>query len=257
MQQLNFLTGYDDELIVKSKPQLEFWDAEYRPAEKAQAWNASSTVKYFTDLDYSCVPAYVDYWKSLIPKNDSDIFRRWLFAFMSVHTTWKDNIIGYNAVKDWWRWINDWPSLLQAIQASGVGMHNMRVKYLSEFAYKFWEDPEDYKKSEGESWSSFRDRLKDKTLGLGNAKTSFAIELCYPTQAKVVCLDTHMFQAYHLDQTKNAKQYDKIERHWIHMCNMWSIPSYIARCIYWDKKQGFPDSRYWSHVLEQATKQPN
>jgi len=28
------------------------------------------------------------------------------------------------------------------------------------------------------------------------------------------------------------------------------VPSYIARCVYWDALQDKEDSRYWSYVLE-------
>ena len=129
-------------------------------------------------------------------------------------------------------------------------MHNVRARFISEFSYKFWENPEKYKKTQKESWVEFRNRLQKNTLGLGPAKTSFALEMCYPDKAKVTCLDTHMFQAYGLDQTKDAKQYEKLERHWNDMCNMWNVPAYIARCLYWDTKQNYSDSRYWSYVLE-------
>jgi hypothetical protein len=171
---------------------------------------------------------------------------------MSVHTSWKANIVGYTAIKDWWGWLNRWDNLLLAIKNSRVGMQNNRAKYLEEFSYKFWEDPSKYKKTDNESWVEFRDRLQQDTLGLGPAKTSFAIEMCYPNTAKVVCLDTHMFQVYGMDQTKDARHYASIERHWIDMCKMWNVPPYIARCLYWDTKQGYLDSRYWSHVLEKV-----
>jgi hypothetical protein len=129
-------------------------------------------------------------------------------------------------------------------------MQNNRTKYLEEFSHNFWRNPSAYKKQDSESWSSFRNRLKDKTKGLGPAKTSFALELCYPSEAKLTCLDTHMFKAYGLDQVRDARQYMDIERHWVDMCNMWNVPAYVARCLYWDTKQGYTDSRYWSHVFE-------
>jgi len=249
--QLNFITGYDGTSVSPPKVQLELWDVEQRhAAKKTEAWRYSTIEKFFNEMDYSMVPTYTDYWNSIAPKNDSEMLQRWLFAFMSVHTSWKANITGYMAIKQWWLWLNKWDNLLDSIQNSRVGMHNVRVKFISEFVYKFWENPSAYKKAAGESWVDFRNRLKRITLGLGPAKTSFAVEMCYPTQAKLVCLDTHMFQAYGLDQTKDAKQYEKIERHWLDMCNMWQIPPYVARCIYWDVKQGYTDSRYWSHVLE-------
>ena len=63
-------------------------------------------------------------------------------------------------------------------------------------------------------------------------------------------MDTHLFQAYGLDQSKDATRYKEIENYWLDMCSMWNVPSYIARCILWDRKQGEFDSRYWSYVLE-------
>ena len=251
MRQLNFLTGHDGEAVPKLQPQLELWGANYKVVSHPGVWNYSNIERYFTELDYSVVPAYVDYWNSVTPSNDTQVFQRWLFAFMSVHTSWKANMAGYLAIKDWWLWLNKWDELLKAIENSRVGMHNIRAKYIAEFAYKFWENPGRYKKTADETWVAFRNRLKHATLGLGPAKTSFALEMCYPTEAKLTCLDTHMFQAYGLDQVKDAKQYDKIEMHWVDMCTMWRIPPYVARCIYWDLKQGYPDSRYWSSVLEQ------
>jgi hypothetical protein len=250
--QLNFLTGYDNEsaLIDRTEIQSQFWDGEFKLEKLKKKPYYRNVEEFFTELDYSLAPSYIDYWASIKPKNDSQLFQRWLFAFMSVHTSWKANIVGYNAVKDWWLWLNDWTNLKDRIENSRVGMQNNRVKYLSTFAHKFWSNPEEYKKKDGESWHTLRDRLKDKILGLGAAKTSFALEMCYPIEAKVVCLDTHMFQAYKLDQTKDARMYSSIEQHWIDMCSMWRVPPYIARCLYWDIKQGYSDSRYWSKVLE-------
>jgi hypothetical protein len=252
ISQLNFLTGYD-EFIPKKQTLTQgvLWDEAYnvvRPINKKPSYE--NVNKFFTELNYNRAHSYVDYWEGLTPSNDSESFQRWLFAFMSVHTSWKANITGYQAIKGWWKWINKWDELLGAIDRSRVGMQNNRVRYISEFAYKFWENPSSYKKQPDESWPAFRNRLKNITLGLGPAKTSFAIEMCYPNTAKLSCLDTHMFQAYSLEQTKDAKHYEKLERHWVDMSNMWNIPPYIARCLYWDVKQGYLDSSYWSHVFE-------
>lgn len=63
-------------------------------------------------------------------------------------------------------------------------------------------------------------------------------------------MDTHLFQFYGLDQSRDSSRYEEIERHWIEMCKMWNVPSYIARCVYWDNLQGHTDSRYWSYCLE-------
>jgi len=252
MMQLNFLTGYDNNSqLADGETQVEFWDTDFNQIKIKRETNYSKLEEFFSRLDYSLVDDYNYYWGNVVtPSNDTEVFQRWLFAFMSVHTSWKRNIIGYEAIKNWWEWFNRWDVLKQRIEDSKVGMQNNRLKYISEFAVKFWENPSYYRKGNLESWTAYRDRLKDITLGLGPAKTSFAVELCYPLEAKVCCLDTHMFQAYGLDQVKDARKYEEIERHWLTMCNLWRIPSYIARCLYWDVKQGYSNSRYWSHVLE-------
>lgn len=249
--QLDFISGYAHICIDPEDIQSEFWDSSYNKIKHPKsAPSYKSVIEFFTDIDPVKIAEYEEYWETIAPKNDSDFFKRWLFAFMSVHTSWKANIAGYNAIKSWWLWLNRPEKLLEDIKNSAVGMHNLRVKFISEFAHKFWENPSNYRKTSVESWSEFRDRLQNGTLGLGAAKTSFALEMCYPNSAEVVCLDTHMFQAYGLDQTKDAKQYRELENHWVDMCSMRNVSPYIARCIYWDKKQNKDSSKYWSHVLE-------
>jgi hypothetical protein len=110
----------------------------------------------------------------------------------------------------------------------------------------------DAEKALNESWSEFRNRIEKNIKGLGLAKSSFAIEMIYPSEAEVVCLDTHLFKAYGLDQVKHRKKYDLLENHWVKNSVKKDLPSYIARCIYWDRKQEKTDSRYWSHVLEEG-----
>jgi hypothetical protein len=251
--QLNFLGTFTQSQNEQqhTDTQYEFWDDKFNVLPTpTKATNYKRVENFFVNLNYSKVSDYKGYWESITPTNDGEMFQRWLFAFMSVHTSWKSNIAGYVAIKDWWKWINQWENLLDLIQKSRVGMHNNRLKFISEFAHAFWENPSKYKKSQHESWSDFRNRLEDGTLGLGMAKTSFAIEMCYPNEAKLTCLDTHMFQAYGLDQTKDSRKYEAVEQHWVDMSTMWNISPYIARCMYWDNKQGYLDSRYWSYVLE-------
>lgn len=253
--QLNFLIGHE---IKNKKPKLQiseeqwqFWDKDYKliPAPLREP-NFTKVENFFLNLDYTKVAEYILYWQQTTPENDSETFQRWLFAFMSVHTSWQANVTGYLAIKDWWNWVNKPDELLGRLEKSRVGLQNNRLKYISAFAYSFWQNPSNYKKNKNETWYEFRNRLKDSVLGLGFAKTSFALEMCYPNKARITCFDTHMFQAYGLDQVKDVKKYNLIEQHWVDMCIMWNIPSYIARCLYWDTKQGYNDSRYWSYVLE-------
>jgi len=245
--QLNFLGNY---LNKSNDEQLNLFNKELSPTQNKRTPTYSKVEKFFCSLDRGEINKYTDYWESVAPKTKSEMFQRWLFAFMSVHTSYKSNVTGYNAIKDWEDWILDKPKLGKLIQDSGVGLHNNRLKFISRFADDFWDNSKEFLKSPDEKWTEYRDRLMGRVLGLGPAKTSFSLEMCFPNQAFITCLDTHLFQVYGLDQAKDIRQYDKIESHWLDMSRMWNIPPYIARCIFWDRKQGKEDSRYWSYVLE-------
>ena len=213
--------------------------------EEAEAFFAS-----ITDQERRLQAAY---WSALKPLNDTERFQRALFAYTSVHTSWKSNITAYSLIKDWWVWMNKWDVLEDKIKESGAGLFRNRVRFIKDFSEKYWTNPTFYSKSETETWVDYRNRIEDTILGLGMAKSSFFIEMVYPTEAEITCLDTHLFQLYGLDQTKNRNQYEEIERHWVRMCFEYKVPCYVARCIYWDRKQGYTDSRYWSYVLEKPT----
>ena len=158
---------------------------------------------------------------------------------------------GYNAIKDWSKWINQPDTLQQILIDSRVGLYRNRTRFVSKFAKDFWNDPQKYT-YQGGHWQTWRDGLVKDILGLGMAKVSFSLEMLYPNEAEVACMDTHLFQAYGLNQTKHGKFYRDIENYWLAKCYAGRIPSCIARAIYWDRKQGEVDSRYWSYVLEQV-----
>jgi hypothetical protein len=214
--------------------------------------NTENVESFFDSIQPEEIKFQYEYWNKLKPINDTERFQRFLFAFMSVHTTWEANIKAYNNIKGWWEWINRWDVLEQKLIESRVGLHNNRLRFLKDFTIKFWSNPSNYEKGFNESWTQFRNRIEKNILGLGLAKTSFALEMIYPTEAEVTCLDTHLFKAYGLDQTKHKRMYDKLETHWVENSQRKSLPSYVARCIYWDRKQEQQDSRYWSHVLEEG-----
>ena len=224
--------------------------------------NTSTVESFFESIKDKDIESYNDYWGELKPQSESAAFKRYLFAFMSVHTTWKNNCKGYNAIKRFSRWTlekgeqlqlwnYDSDKLFNSIEATRVGMQNNRTNYIGTFNDNFWNDTDDYlHRSDSEGWTEWRDRLSKKILGLGKAKTSFAIEMLYPTEAKVVCLDTHLFQVYGLNQTKDVKKYETIEADWIERSEKRGLAPYMARCLYWDKNQNRKNSRYWSKVLE-------
>jgi len=248
MKQLDFL-GQKRE-VLGEPVQYNFWDENYRRTKIKPTVDYENVNELFSSFNTGEVERYKSYWESVAPKNDTEVFQRWLFAFMSVHTTWENNVKGYEAIKDWTQWFNNDQKLMDLIVESRVGLHNNRVRFISEFSKKFWQDPESYKYQKGDDWQGFRDKLVKGILGLGIAKVSFSLEMIYPNHAKVTCMDTHLFQAYGLDQSRDARLYKEIENYWLDMCRMWNVPSTIARAILWDRKQNQTDSRYWSYVLE-------
>ena len=51
--------------------------------------------RFFANLKFGAVHSEQEYWANLIPQDDAEMFARWVFAIMSVHTTWESNVRGY------------------------------------------------------------------------------------------------------------------------------------------------------------------
>ena len=217
---------------------------------------------FFDSIKDKDIQSYNDYWAELKPQTEVAAFKRYLFAFMSVHTSWKNNCKGYNAIKQFKNWTlekgeqlllwnYDSDDLFKRIERTRVGMQNNRTNYIGLFSDTFWGNPSDYlARNSDEGWTEWRDRLAKKILGLGKAKTSFAIEMLFPLEAQVVCMDTHLFQIYGLNQTKHSKLYNAIEEDWLERSEKRGLSPYMALWLYWDKNQKRKNSRYWSKVLE-------
>ena len=217
--------------------------------------NLSKAESFFKNMPTDKVTSYKDYWESVRPRDTHDIFRRYLFAYCSVHTTWKGNCSGYNAIKNFDEWIDDKEILQQKLQTSGVGLHNNRTKYIWDFSQKFWTNPKDFYFTNNRYHVKKRDQIVNNIMGLGMAKVSFALEMIHPNECRVLCGDVHVLRLYgmeHLTYTNKtgAEMYKKMERHWSILCGKNKVPSYIVRSLYWDAVQNKEDSRYWSYVLE-------
>ena len=207
--------------------------------------------KFFDSIRDKEISNYNNYWAQLQPRFIDEAFKRYVFAFLSVHTTWENNCKAYNILKDFNKWKDDEALLHKKLVQSRVGMQNNRTKYLNKFIKEFWADQAKFVvKEDEESWTEWRDRLVKSILGLGKAKVSFALEMMYPVEAQVACMDTHLFQVYGLDQSKDSKYYNTIEADWVDRSNKRGLAPYMARCLYWDKNQNRKNSRYWSKVLE-------
>lgn len=205
---------------------------------------------FFETITPEEVQQYRAHWRALTPEDYLETFDRWLFAFCSVHTTWSANVRGFQAIREWFGWYQNSEELKRRLTDSRIGLQLNRTRFITKFAEDYWKNPLAFYKNPDEPWVNYRNRLVNDILGLGLAKVSFALELIYPCAAEVVCLDTHMFQFYGLDQSKHANQYKGMERHWVSQCLAHDVPSAVARAIYWDRKQKKSDSRYWTYVLE-------
>jgi thermostable 8-oxoguanine DNA glycosylase len=211
---------------------------------------------FFENFPTDRVVAYKEYWESVKPQNIDEIFRRYLFAYCSVHTTWQGNVKGYNAIKNFSEWVDSQDILREKLHKSGVGLHNNRTKYIWDFSRKFWANPKDFYLTTKKGHIKKRDSIVSKINGIGLAKVSFALEMIHPNEARVLCGDVHMLRLYDMEHLKYNKSrsgtnsYKKAERHWVVNCGKLRVPSYIARSIYWDNIQKKDDSRYWSYVLE-------
>jgi thermostable 8-oxoguanine DNA glycosylase len=197
------------------------------------------------------VKAYSDYWQTITPDTHEECYNRWRFAFLSVHTTWKTNVKAYVELKG-----NATPTtkeiLLQQIRVSGVGLNKMRTEGLWKFKQDFWADPESWYRQKDESWVDCRERLMNRCHGIGYAKTSFALELCYPVDCGVTCLDTHALQMYGVKSSPvpSPTKYKELEKHWMSVCQENKVPAFMVRNIYWDRIQEQKSSQYWSYVFE-------
>jgi thermostable 8-oxoguanine DNA glycosylase len=223
--------------------------------EKKTTYCRSKADEFFANFPKDKIVSYKDYWESVRPQNTADIFRRYLFSFMSVHTSWKGNVRGYEAIKNYEEWIDDKELLREKLKNSGVGLYNNRTKYLWAFKDQFWSKPTDFYLTTKKYHIKKRDEIVNKINGLGLAKCSFLLEMAHPLECRAVCLDVHILRLYGMDHltygsNKGYNMYRKAEQHWSVNCGKIGVPSPIARAIYWDGIQGKESSRYWTYVLE-------
>ena len=220
--------------------------------------NVSTTKaeEFFKNFPRDRVVAYKQYWDSIRPQNHEDIFRRYLFSYCSVHTTWQGNVKGYNAIKNFDEWIDDKETLREKLHKSGVGLHNNRTNYIWDFKDKFWANPKDFYLTTKKYHVKKRDSILNKISGIGLAKISFALEMIHPNEARVLCGDVHMLRLYGAEHLKYNKRktgsdlYKKIERHWSVNCGKLGVPNYIMGSLYWNTLQNQENCRYWAYVLE-------
>jgi hypothetical protein len=200
--------------------------------------------------DRSRVSRYKSYWRKITPSDPTERFRRWLFAYASVQTGWKRNIVIYEALAAPGLSF-DPQNLEQVLTGCGAGMQRVRSRGLARFHADYWSAPDEFLPSGGETFAACRDRLVPRVYGLGVAKVSFALEMVAPLECDAVCLDRHLLRLYGVDpEAATLSGYKTAEAHWRRACARRGLPCPIARHIVWDRVQGQRSTRYWSRVFE-------
>ena len=213
--------------------------------------NTQIVESFFDSIPRTLVDRYVDYWGAMGAKRDHDFLSYGLFALLSVRMSMEKNIDAYKALCKF-DWV-DVEDISQRLESLRTGFHKTRAVAVDKYYQQFRDAVNELKKPDNMSWSDYRDKLT-KIRGLGLAKSSFAVEIKYPLDCDVVCLDTHMLTFYtgaKNQPTPAPTIYKELERHWVRESRKRDIPPAIARHIYWDQTRNEQDhSRAWSHVLE-------
>ena len=145
----------------------------------------------------STIDRYCDYWHGIEPRNTEDKWRRWLFAFVSIRAQWKANKESYRMLAG-----ENWQTkdeLSFILHKSRIGLVPMRERAIWEFTQEVKKDRSIIEPHFDDTWQTWRNRLVKKFFGIGLAKVSFAMEMCYPMYCGVVCLDTHILKMYGVD----------------------------------------------------------
>lgn len=217
--------------------------------------NTLAADSFFDSLTQAEKDDQSSYWEKLTPNSLEEIFRRWLFAFTSIHTSWKANVYGYEALKDFLPWKWNKPELSKRLRNSGCGLHENRTEYIWGFSRRFWDKPTDYLPQAGEPWRAYRDRLVEGNKGIGIAKVSYVLELCFPKTVRVVCGDIHQCRLYGHDRNINGNGTDKhvyetMEYHWVTRSYESGVSPAVSRQIFWNRKKNQRNCRFWSRVFE-------
>ena len=217
--------------------------------------NIEQADKFFSTLNNpKLIKRYTNYWESIKPVTIDDFFRRYLFAFTSVHSTWQSNLRGYLALRGL-EWVNNKENLISRLVWAKCGMYRNRTQNIWAFKEKFYDSPEFFCEIQAD-WRTHRNNLVKVIDGLGITKVSFALEMCFPKEALVSCIDTHGLKLYEFENSsfttkKGLLEYEDAEDHWIDASVECGCSPTVARAIYWDKKQKQKSSRYWTYVLEE------
>lgn len=194
--------------------------------------------------------AYEEAFAGLVPHTDADLFRRFLFVFLSVNMPWEHNVSLYNKLKSLW-WFDSPGKVRKVFLDERCGLENTRSVQIVDFANVFVEHPKWFWKTAEESADRYRERMMDAVPGLGITKVSFLMELVYPDSA-CVCLDRHMLKrvfGYFRPDRPAEGRYRRYENIWVRESRGMQRKPGITRMACWDALLGYTSHTFWSSCM--------
>lgn len=211
----------------------------------------TGVVEVFSGLKAREVDRYVNYWDKIKPKSREDEWRFWIFSILAANFGWKQNVKAFNAIKDRGKWKSDLGKLQFELYQTKTGLWRTKGVSIWKFDQMYWAKPHMFERYQGEPFVQYRDRVANFCPGLAIAKSSFFVEMKYHDESDVVCLDRRVLKSIHKKaRSVNRSDYLLLEDEWRDCSRAYQIPAATARFIWWDKLQGYKNSRYWSEVLE-------
>ena len=205
----------------------------------------------FEGLKSREVSRYVNYWDKIKPKSREDEWRFWIFSILAANFGWKQNVKAFNAIKNRDSWKSDLGKLQFELYQTKTGLWRTKAVSIWKFDQMFSAKPHIFERYINEPLTQYRDRIADNVPGLAIAKSSFYVEMKHHEESDVVCLDRRVLKSIHKrERTVNRTDYLALESEWQTCSKEYGIPAATARFIWWDKLQGYKNSRYWSEVLE-------
>lgn len=215
------------------------------------------------------IKQYNQYWDILKPTTDEQFQNCLVFAFLSIRTTWRMNVAGFNTwgngkIISIVQAVNNTPdsdptkpakvaALNAMIEALQTGLQLRKITSVKSFVALLEEDKEFFKKKETETWRKYRDRLAASIDWLGITKASFAIELMYPDTSEVICLDSRMMKLLGLKGLHaSSSKYKKIEAEWLAACKEKGVAPAIARHIVWSRESPSGNCTDWADCLDSS-----
>lgn len=205
--------------------------------------------KFFASITNAQKLRYTQDWLELLPKSKHAALNRWRFAYCTVHTPWLRSCEQYDIIKNTNNQYS-YTNLVAKLKNTSGGMWSIKAAGIDNLQKLWLSNPQLFTPTD--SWQSWRDVLASKLNKLGMAKTSFAIEMLYPTTAQIICIDRHMFKAFgwhRVDDSAPIRQYRYYEDYWLDLSKSYNVQPVIARNIFWDKIQKQSSSHYWANYL--------